>query len=227
MAEQDERKRAVAAAAVTEVRALLAPGAVFGVGSGSTVDCFIDALAPYRDAIGGACASSERSARRLRDRGFAVIDLNDVDTLPLCVDGADEIDGRLAMIKGGGAALTREKIVAAVARTFICIVDASKRVDVLGRFPLPIEVIPFARAYVARELGLLGGRPVERAGVVTDNGNVILDVHDLRITDPRALEERIDHIAGVVTCGLFARRGADLLLVAGERGVEVIRRDAR
>jgi ribose 5-phosphate isomerase A len=222
MAAQDEQKHAVALAAVEQVRARLAPGAILGVGSGTTVDHFIDALAPYRDAIGGTVSSSERSARHLRDRGFAMVDLNDVDTLALCVDGADEIDGTLAMIKGGGAALTREKIVAAVARVFICVVDASKRVDVLGRFPLPIEVIPFARAYVARELGRLGGRPVWRSDCVTDNGNVILDVHDLRIDDPVALENRIDQIAGVVTCGIFARRRADLLLVATETGVELI-----
>jgi len=224
MATQDDLKRAVAAAAVEQVRARLPPGAVLGVGSGTTSEFFIDALAPYRDAVGATVSSSERSARRLQQHGFKLADLNDVVDLPLYVDGADEIDGSLAMIKGGGAALTREKIIAAVAATFICITDASKRVDVLGRFPLPVEVIPLARAYVARELAALGGRPVWRRDCVTDNGNVILDVHDLSITDPVALEDRIGQIAGVVTCGIFARRRADLLLVGTADGVELVER---
>jgi ribose 5-phosphate isomerase A len=217
---QDELKRAVARAAISHVRR----GEVIGVGTGSTADFFIDELAALRASIPGAVASSERSAKRLAGHGFRIVDLNDVESLPVYVDGADEIDAGFAMIKGGGGALTREKIVAAVARCFVCIADASKLVDVLGRFPLPVEVIPMARAQVARELERLGGRPVLRAGFTTDNGNLILDVHGLSIREPAALEQKIDAIVGVVTNGLFARRGADVLLLGTEAGVQETRR---
>ena len=217
---QDELKQAVAQAALEYVVA----GAVIGVGSGSTANFFIDALAGMKDSIAGTVASSERTADRLRRHGIPVLDLNDVDDIPVYIDGADEIDPSLAMIKGGGGALTREKIVAAVGRRFVCIADASKQVAVLGRFPLPVEVIPMARAQVARALAALGGRPVLRDGFVTDNGNVILDVHGLSITDPVGLEGTIDAIVGVVTVGLFARRGADVLLVGTDQGVRTIHR---
>jgi ribose 5-phosphate isomerase A len=220
VATQEELKRAVAQAALAFVR----PGAVLGVGTGSTVDLFIDALAAAKIDVPAAVSSSERSSRRLAACGVRILDLNDVEDLPVYIDGADEIDPGFSMIKGGGAALTREKIVAAVARTFVCIADASKKVDVLGRFPLPVEVIPMARAYVMRELAALGGRPVWREGVVTDNGNVIVDVHGLRITDPVALEARINNVVGVVTNGLFATRGADVLLLGTAGGVTELRR---
>jgi ribose 5-phosphate isomerase A len=220
MSTQDDLKRAVARAAVRHVPA----GVVIGVGTGSTADCFIDELAPLRDRIPGAVASSERSARRLAAAGIALLDLNDVDDLAVYVDGADEIDAGFAMIKGGGGALTREKIVAAVARTFVCIADESKLVGTLGRFPLPVEVIPMARAHVARQLAALGGEPRLRAGFTTDNGNLILDVHGLAIRAPEELEQRIDAIAGVVTNGLFARRGADILLLGTADGVRETRR---
>jgi glutamate-ammonia-ligase adenylyltransferase len=215
---QDEQKRAVAHAALDYV----IEGAVVGVGSGSTANLFIDALASMKDRIAGTVASSERTAERLRGHGIAVLDLNDVDDIPVYIDGADEVDRSLAMIKGGGGALTREKIVAAVARRFVCIVDQSKQVDVLGRFPLPIEAIPMARAHVAREVARLGGRPALRDGFVTDNGNVILDVHGLAIREPVALEATLDGIAGVVTVGLFAKRRADVLLVGADEGVRRI-----
>jgi ribose 5-phosphate isomerase A len=217
---QDALKQAVARAALDHVVA----GALIGVGTGSTANYFIDALASVKHTIAGTVASSQRTAERLERHGIPVLDLNDVDELPVYIDGADEIDPGLAMIKGGGGALTREKIVAAVARRFVCIADASKQVDVLGRFPLPVEVIPMARAYVARELVRLGGEPRLRDGFVTDNGNVILDVHGLAITDPAALEGAIDAITGVVTVGLFARRGADVLLVGTAAGVRTIER---
>ena len=220
MAIQEELKRAVAQAALAFVR----PGAVLGVGTGSTVDLFIDALSAARIDVPAAVSSSERSSRRLAACGVRILDLNDVEDLPVYIDGADEIDPGFSMIKGGGAALTREKIVAAVARTFVCIADASKKVDVLGRFPLPVEVIPMARAYVMRELAALGGEPVWREGVVTDNGNHIVDVHGLRITDPVALEARINNVVGVVTNGLFAARGADVLLLGTAGGVTELRR---
>lgn len=219
MASQDDLKRAVAAAAVERIACHFGTSAVIGVGTGSTADLFIDALAPHRASIAATVASSERSATRLRDRGLTVVDLNDVQSMPAYVDGADEIDAGLAMIKGGGGALTREKIVAAVASRFICIADGSKRVEVLGRFPLPVEVIPMGRAYVARALAALGGTPRLREGFVTDNGNQILDVHGLSIREPVALEDTINRIAGVVTVGLFARRGADLLLLGTPQGV--------
>ena len=212
---QDDLKRAVAQAAVRYV----APGKVLGVGTGSTVDFFIEALAAAAVPVPAAVSSSERSTRKLTALGIPVLDLNDVDSIAVYIDGADEIDPSFSMIKGGGGALTREKIVAAVASTFVCIADESKRVDVLGRFPLPVEVIPMARRYVMRRLAELGGHPKWREGVVTDNGNVILDVHGLRITDPVGLETAIDGIVGVVTNGLFARRGADVLLLGTTDGV--------
>ena len=274
---QNELKRAAARAALDE----LVDGAIVGVGSGSTVEMFIDALHERRDRITGAVASSERSAERLRDVGIVVLDLNQVIAaghgIPVYVDGADEIDGALrmikggggaltrekivaaasgrfvcivdaskcverlgkfplpvyvdgadevtehgAMIKGGGGALTREKIVAAASRKFVCIVDGSKLVDVLGKFPLPVEVIPMARSYVARELVRMGGQPELRQGFTTDNGNVILDVRNLKILEPAKLETELNQLAGVVTVGLFARRGADTILIGGERGVRRI-----
>ena len=215
---QDEQKKAVAQAAMKYV----VDDAWIGVGSGSTANHFIDALAARRHHIKGAVASSVKTAERLRSHGIPVEELNDVDDLPVYIDGADEIDARGAMIKGGGGALTREKIVAAVARRFVCIVDATKTVDVLGNFPLPVEVIPMARSYVARELQRLGGRPVWRMGFTTDNGNLILDVAGLRIADPVALEGTINQIVGVVTVGLFARRGADVVLVGSDAGVATI-----
>ena len=220
MSSQDELKRAVAQAAVRHVQ----PGAVLGVGTGSTVDLFIDALAAAGIAVPAAVSSSERSTRRLLGLGIRVVDLNEVEELPVYIDGADEIDARFCMIKGGGAALTREKIIAAVARRFVCIADASKRVAVLGRFPLPVEVIPLARSHVTRELAALGGQPKWREGVTTDNGNVIIDVHGLRIDDPAGLEARINQIVGVVTNGLFAARGADVLLLGTPGGVQELRR---
>ena len=224
LASQDDLKRAVAEAAVERISSHFGTSAVIGVGTGSTADLFIDALAAGRHSIAATVASSERSAERLRRHGLPVVDLNEVESMPVYVDGADEIDGGLSMIKGGGGALTREKIVAAVAERFICIADASKRVDVLGRFPLPVEVIPMGRAYVARRLVELGGAPRLREGFVTDNGNQILDVHGLSIRDPVGLEDAIGQIAGVVTVGLFARRGADLLLLGTPGGVVETRR---
>ncbi|MCE1238718.1 MAG: ribose-5-phosphate isomerase RpiA [Azonexaceae bacterium] len=220
---QDELKQAVARAAADYVAANVPVGAVIGVGTGSTANFFIDALAPLKDRFRGAVASSEATRKRLAGHGIPVLDLNDVEEIPVYVDGADEIDAGLNMIKGGGGALTREKIVAAVATTFVCICDASKKVEVMGRFPLPVEVIPMARAHVARELVKLGGRPQERSGFVTDNGNLILDVHDLKITDPKGLEARINQIVGVVTNGLFAVRPADLLLLGAADGVQTVR----
>jgi ribose 5-phosphate isomerase A len=217
---QDDLKKAVAAAAVRFV----VPGQVLGVGTGSTVDFFIDALAAANLQVAAAVSSSERSTRRLRDCGIRVVDLNDVEDIAVYVDGADEIDAGFSMIKGGGGALTREKIVAAVSRQFVCIADGSKLVERLGRFPLPVEVIPMASAYVSREIARLGGRPQARSGFVTDNGNVILDVHGLVIDDPVGLEARIELIVGVVSCGLFAARGADVLLLGTAEGVQQTRR---
>lgn len=219
---QDELKQAVAQAAADYVAAHAAPGSVIGVGTGSTANFFIDALAPLKARYRGAVASSEATRKRLEGHGIAVLDLNDVDDIPIYVDGADEIDAGLNMIKGGGGALTREKIVAAVARTFVCICDASKRVEVMGKFPLPVEVIPMARAHVARELARLGGTPVLREGFVTDNGNLILDVKGLAISDPKGLEATINHIPGVVTNGLFALRPANVLLLGTGDGVQTI-----
>jgi len=224
MSNQDQLKRAVARAALEFVRPWFGSQAALGIGTGSTADLFIDELAVYRGSIAATVASSERSANRLRGHGIRVVDLNDVQTIPVYVDGADEIDASLAMIKGGGGALTREKIVAAVSQSFVCIADASKKVDVLGRFPLPVEVIPMARNFLMRELSRLGGTPRLREGFVTDNGNQILDVHGLRIAQPRALEEQINQIPGVVTVGLFAARGADVLLLGTAEGVQQTRR---
>lgn len=212
---QDELKQQAALRALDYI----VEGSIVGVGTGSTANFFIDGLATMKDRIVGAVASSEASAKRLAGHGIRLFDLNDVDQMPVYVDGADEIDASLAMIKGGGGALTREKIVAAVADKFICICDATKRVECLGRFPLPVEVIPMARAQVARQLAALGGRPVLREGFVTDNGNIIIDVHGLQIADPAAFETTVDGIVGVVTNGLFARRGADVLLLATAGGV--------
>jgi ribose 5-phosphate isomerase A len=220
---QDELKQAVAQAAADYVAQTAPAGSIIGVGTGSTANFFIDALAPLKDKYKGAVASSEATRKRLEGHGIPVFDLNDVADIPVYVDGADEIDAGLNMIKGGGGALTREKIVAAVAREFVCICDGSKLVDTMGKFPLPVEVIPMARAHVARELAKLGGQPKERAGFVTDNGNLILDVHGLQITDPKGLEARINQITGVVTNGLFAVRPANLLLLGTADGVRTIR----
>ncbi len=219
---QDELKQAVAQAAADYVANNSPAGSIIGVGTGSTANFFIDALAAIKDRYKGAVASSEATRKRLEGHGIAVFDLNDVTDIPVYVDGADEIDTGLNMIKGGGGALTREKIVAAVAQTFVCICDASKLVDVMGSFPLPVEVIPMARAHVARELAKLGGTPVLREGFVTDNGNVILDVKGLSITDPKGLEARINQITGVVTNGLFAVRPANVLLLGTAEGVRTI-----
>lgn len=216
---QDELKRAVGQAAADYVVAHAPQGAVLGVGTGSTANCFIDAIAPFKERFRGAVSSSEASTDRLRSHGFAILDLNDVSEIPVYVDGADEVNDRLHMVKGGGGALTREKIVAAVADTFVCIADASKLVPTLGAFPLPVEVIPMACAHVARELAKLGGDPHLRKGFITDNGNLILDVRGLSIDDPVALEAHINQIVGVVCNGLFAARGADLLLLGTPDGV--------
>jgi len=214
----DEKKKAAAAAALEFVEADM----VVGVGTGSTANHFIDLLAKMKGKIDGAVASSKATEARLKQAGIAVLDPNAAGDLPLYVDGADEATEQRHLIKGGGGALTREKIVAATAERFVCIVDDSKLVGRLGKFPLPIEVIPMARSYVARQVVLLGGQPAWRQGFTTDNGNVILDVHNLDILNPVELESKLDHIAGVVTNGLFARRPADVLLVAGDSGVRKI-----
>jgi len=219
---QDELKLAVAKAAIHYV----VPGQIVGVGTGSTANFFIDELAKIKDTITGAVASSEATAARLRSHGIKVLDLNEVASMPVYIDGADEIDASGAMIKGGGAALTREKIVASVAEKFVCIADGSKLVKVLGKFPLPIEVIPMAQAVVARQLSLLGGEPKLRMKdgkpVLTDNGNVILDVHGLEITKPVALEALMNNIVGIVTVGLFAKQGANVCLLGMEDGVKTL-----
>jgi ribose 5-phosphate isomerase A len=215
---QDELKKAVGWAALKYVQ----PGTIIGVGTGSTAAHFIDALGTIKHQIEGAVSSSEVSSAKLKSLGIPLLDLNSIDSLDIYVDGADEINSHMQMIKGGGAALTREKIISAVARRFICIADESKQVDVLGAFPLPVEVIPMARSYVARELVKLGGLPEYRQGVVTDNGNIILDVHNLQILDAVALEDKINSLPGVVTVGLFARRGADVALIGTAQGVKVI-----
>jgi ribose 5-phosphate isomerase A len=215
---QDELKKQVAAEALKHV----VDDAVVGVGSGSTVNFFIDALATMKGRIEGAVAASEASAERLKKHGIRVFDLNSVNELPVYVDGADEVTEHLHMIKGGGGALTREKIVAAVARKFVCICDASKLVPVLGKFPLPVEVVPMARSHVGRELLRRGGHPVLREGFKTDNGNLVLDCHGLTLLDPPAMEAELNNVAGVVTNGLFARRPADLLLLAGPSGVRAL-----
>ena len=215
---QDAKKAAAAQAALE----YLQPGIALGVGTGSTVNHFIDALASAGIPMAGVVSSSEASTARLKSHGIEVNELNSMGALDLYVDGADESDRSLRLLKGGGGALTREKIIAAASKRFVCIVDDGKLVDVLGAFPLPVEVIPMARSYVARQLVGLGGRPVYREGTVTDNGNEILDVHGLELTDPVAMEDAINSIPGVVTCGIFARRPADVLLVGGDSGVSVI-----
>jgi ribose 5-phosphate isomerase A len=214
--DQNAMKKAAAEAAL----AYIEPGTVVGVGTGSTANYFIDALATLKDRIRGAVASSEATAERLRQHGIEVLELNSVSDLPVYVDGADEVNPHREMIKGGGGALTREKIVAAVADQFICVADGSKRVERLGAFPLPVEVIPMARSYVARRLAGLGGQPKYREGFVTDNGNIILDVHNLDISRPLKLEEQLNNITGVVTNGLFALRPADVVLLGTAQGVE-------
>lgn len=219
---QDELKKAVAKAAIDYIKPKLTRDSIVGIGTGSTANFFIDLLAPLAGEFAGTVASSEASASRLKKHGIEVFELNSVGVLDVYVDGADETNARLELIKGGGAALTREKIVAAVAREFVCIVDESKWVETLGKFPLPVEVIPMARSYVARELVKLGGDPVYRQGVVTDNGNVILDVHNFPIATPRKIEEQINNIVGVVTNGLFALRPADVLLLGTQEGVRKI-----
>tara|TARA_R110000824_G_scaffold124244_1_gene282494 strand:- start:1410 stop:2066 length:657 start_codon:yes stop_codon:yes gene_type:complete len=216
---QDEMKKAAAIKALDYIKA----DTIVGVGTGSTVNHFIDALATVKDNIIGAVSSSEASTERLKSYGIEVFELNNVDSIDVYVDGADEINPHMHMIKGGGAALTREKIVAAVAKTFVCIADNSKQVPMLGSFPLPVEVIPMARSYVARELVKLGGDPAYRQGVVTDNGNVIIDVHNLTIMDPKALENSINAIAGVVTNGLFANRPANVLIIGSADGAKIIK----
>ncbi|WP_431686848.1 ribose-5-phosphate isomerase RpiA [Hahella sp. NBU794] len=220
---QDELKQAVAKAALEYIKPHLQTDTILGIGTGSTANYFIDALAEVRTQFEGAVASSEASAERLKKHNIPVYELNAVSGLEFYIDGADETNPRLELIKGGGAALTREKIVAANAKTFICIADESKWVDVLGDFPLPIEVIPMARSYVARELVKLGGDPVYREGCVTDNGNIILDVFNLRILEPVKLEQQINQITGVVTNGLFAMRPADVLLLGSQEGVKTIK----
>jgi ribose 5-phosphate isomerase A len=216
---QDDKKKAAAKAALSYIQ----EGAIVGVGTGSTVNYFIDALADIKHDIQGAVSSSETSTKRLKALGIEVFDLNSIDRFDVYVDGADEITEHKHMIKGGGAALTREKIVAAVADKFICIIDDTKQVPVLGQFPLPVEVIPMARSYVAREIVKLGGDPAYRQGVMTDNGNVILDVYNLKILNPVELEKQLNAIVGVVTNGLFAQRGADVVLVGTDDGVKTIK----
>lgn len=221
---QDEQKKAVAKAALDYITRRLDSKSVIGVGTGSTANFFIDMLADIRTEFDGAVASSDATAERLKSHGIPVYDLNSAGELEFYVDGADEANERLELIKGGGAALTREKIVAAVAKTFICIADESKLVGVLGKFPLPVEVIPMARSHVGREIVKLGGDPVYREGVTTDNGNIIIDVHNMDISRPIQIEERLNQVVGVVTNGLFARRPADLLLLGTKDGVRSIPR---
>ena len=223
---QDELKQAVAKAAVDHIAPHLEPSSIVGVGTGSTANFFIDYLAEYRNDFDGAVASSEATAERLKKHGIPVYDLNAVSEIEFYVDGADETNESLELIKGGGGALTREKIVAAVAKTFICIADESKQVGILGEFPLPVEVIPMARSHVGREIVKLGGDPVYRDGFVTDNGNIIIDIHNMDISRPLVVEEKLNNIVGVVTNGLFARRPADLLLLGTRDGVKSIARGA-
>ncbi|MEI6859132.1 MAG: ribose-5-phosphate isomerase RpiA [Shewanella sp.] len=215
---QDEMKKAAGWAALKYVE----KESIVGVGTGSTVNHFIDALATMKADIEGAVSSSEESTKKMKALGIPVYDLNSVNELSVYIDGADEINDRMDMIKGGGAALTREKIIAAVAEKFICIVDNTKQVAILGEFPLPVEVIPMARSYVARQLVKLGGDPVYREACLTDNGNIILDVYNMKIMQPKELEEQINQIVGVVTNGLFANRGADVLLVGTPEGVKTV-----
>ena len=214
----DEKKKQAALAALKYVRA----GTLIGIGTGSTVNLFIDALGASTVRVSGAVSSSNASTTRLEKVGIRVMDLNEVGSLEVYIDGADEATRDRHLIKGGGAALTREKIIAAASKQFVCVVDDSKLVTTLGRFPLPVEVIPMARRYVSDALTNLGGRPIWRQNVTTDNGNHILDVHDLAITDPVALEREINQIVGVVTVGLFAKRGADVLIIAGDKGIDTL-----
>ena len=219
---QDELKNEVAKAALKYVT----PGTIIGVGTGSTANFFIDQLATIKDSIQGAVASSIDTANRLRSIGINVVNLNEIEEISVYVDGADESDHQLNLLKGGGGALTREKIVAAVSKQFICIADESKLVDVIGKFPLPIEVIPMAASYVKREIiKSIGGNPILREELTTDNGNLILDIHGLTIDEPKALENRLNNIVGIVTNGLFANRGADILLLGSESGVKTIALD--
>ena len=215
---QDDHKRPAAEAALDFIEV----GMIVGVGTGSTTNCFIEALARVKGKIDGAVATSKATEERLREQRIPVLSLDNTGDLPLYVDGADEATRNLHLIKGGGGALTREKIVAAASERFVCIIDQSKLVDVLGGFPLPIEIIPMAQSYIGRQLVKLGGQPKLRAGFTTDNGNLIIDVHNLDLVNPVATEEQIDHLAGVVSNGLFARRGADALLVGGDQGVDKI-----
>ncbi|GGE74022.1 MAG TPA: ribose-5-phosphate isomerase RpiA [Paenalcaligenes hominis] len=222
MYSQDQLKQHAATAAVDYLLPMLTPDTLLGIGTGSTVDVFIDTLAQHKHLFKAAVSSSERSTLRLQQHGITVLDLNDVDSMDWYIDGADEITHHLHMTKGGGGALTREKIVASVAKHFLCIVDQSKVVEQLGAFPLPIEVIPMARRIVTQRLEAIGGRVVWREGFVTDNGNSILDVHGLQITAPAQLEAQINDIPGVVCCGLFAITGASIALVAGQDGVTTL-----
>ena len=219
---QDELKQAVASAAFDHIQQYLNPDAVIGVGTGSTANLFIEELARVKQKVNATVASSEETARRLKSHGIPVYDLNSVDEVTVYIDGADETNEYLQLIKGGGAALTREKIIAAVAKEFVCIADGSKWVDVLGAFPLPVEVIPMARSHVGRQIVKLGGDPVYREGVVTDNGNIIIDVYNMSIVNPRELETQLNEVVGVVTNGLFAHRPADVLLLGKDSGVETI-----
>jgi ribose 5-phosphate isomerase A len=221
---QDELKQAVAKAAINYISPRLNSSSVIGVGTGSTANCFIDLLAAIRDDFDGAVASSEATAERLKSHGIPVYELNNAADLEFYVDGADEVNEQLELIKGGGGALTREKIVAEVAQTFICIADESKKVNILGEFPLPLEVLPMARSHVGREIVKLGGDPVYRANFTTDNGNIIIDIYNLDLSRPIQVEERLNQIAGAVTNGLFARRPADLLLLGTTNGVRTLKR---
>lgn len=221
---QDELKQSVAKAALDYIVPKLTSNSIIGVGTGSTANFFIDLLASHKMDFEGAVASSDATADRLKAHGIPVYDLNSVADLEFYIDGADETNERLELIKGGGAALTREKIVAAVATTFICIADESKRVDILGAFPLPVEVIPMARSHVGREIVKLGGDPVYRDGVKTDNGNIIIDIHNMDLSRPIVMEEKLNQIVGIVTNGLFARRPADVLMLGSAKGVDTIHR---
>ena len=221
---QDELKQAVAKAAINYISPRLNSSSIIGVGTGSTANCFIDLLAAIRGDFDGAVASSEATAERLKSHGIPVYELNNAADLEFYVDGADEVNEQLELIKGGGGALTREKIVAEVAQTFICIADESKKVDILGEFPLPLEVLPMARSHIGREIVKLGGDPVYRANFTTDNGNIIIDIYNLDLSRPIQVEERLNQIAGAVTNGLFARRPADLLLLGTTTGVRTLKR---
>lgn len=221
---QDELKQAVAKAAIDYISPRLNSSSIIGVGTGSTANCFIDLLAAIRNDFDGAVASSDATAERLKSHGIPVYELNSTADLEFYVDGADEVNEQLELIKGGGGALTREKIVAEVAQTFVCIADESKKVDILGDFPLPLEVLPMARSHVGREIVKLGGDPVYRDGFTTDNGNIIIDVYNLDLSRPIQVEERLNQIVGVVTNGLFARRPADLLLLGTKTGVQTFKR---